>query len=86
VERSIFISEIVFCGDAEVPRQEEILCANEGLSPRSLDACPYALLGTPRRMAVLVKERRERLGLTRMLLGGPAVERFCLEVLPLLGG
>jgi alkanesulfonate monooxygenase SsuD/methylene tetrahydromethanopterin reductase-like flavin-dependent oxidoreductase (luciferase family) len=86
VERSIFISEIVFCSDAEVPRQEEILCANEGLSPRSLDACPYALLGTPRRMAALVKERRERLGLTRMLLGGPAVERFCLEVLPLLGG
>jgi hypothetical protein len=37
-------------------------------------------------MAALVQERRERLGLTRMLLGGPAVERFCLEVLPLLGG
>jgi alkanesulfonate monooxygenase SsuD/methylene tetrahydromethanopterin reductase-like flavin-dependent oxidoreductase (luciferase family) len=85
VERSIMISEIVFCSDAEVPRQEEILCSDEGLPPRSLDDCPYALLGTPRRMASLVQERRERLGLTRLLLGGPQLERFCLEVLPELG-
>jgi hypothetical protein len=36
-------------------------------------------------MAALLQERRERLGLTRLLLGGPAVGRFCREVLPLLG-
>lgn len=85
VERSIMISEIVFCSDAEVAGQEEILCSDEGLPPRSLDDCPYALLGTPGRMASLIQERRERLGLTRLLLGGSQMERFCREVLPELG-
>jgi hypothetical protein len=35
-------------------------------------------------MARLVQERRERLGLSRLFLGGSEVERFCREVLPLL--
>lgn len=86
VERSILIGDIVFCSDAEVPQREEALCAEVGISPRSLDVCPYVLVGTPRRMAALLVERRGRLGLSRLLLGGPEAQRFCREVLPLLSG
>jgi alkanesulfonate monooxygenase SsuD/methylene tetrahydromethanopterin reductase-like flavin-dependent oxidoreductase (luciferase family) len=86
VERSILIADIVFCSDAEVPQKEEAMCAEAGITPRSLDVCPYVLVGTPRRMAALLQERRERVGLSRLLVGGPQAQRFCREVLPLLGG
>jgi alkanesulfonate monooxygenase SsuD/methylene tetrahydromethanopterin reductase-like flavin-dependent oxidoreductase (luciferase family) len=84
VAKSIMLTEIVFCSEEEIPQQEEALWAAEGLPPRSLDDCAYAAIGPPQRMARLVQERRERLGLSRLFLGGSEVERFCREVLPLL--
>jgi alkanesulfonate monooxygenase SsuD/methylene tetrahydromethanopterin reductase-like flavin-dependent oxidoreductase (luciferase family) len=84
VRKSILIGDVVFCSDAEVPEREEALCAEAGITPRSLDVCPYALVGTPRRMATLLQERRERLGLSQIFISGPEAKRLCLEVLPQL--
>jgi alkanesulfonate monooxygenase SsuD/methylene tetrahydromethanopterin reductase-like flavin-dependent oxidoreductase (luciferase family) len=84
VKKSIMLSEIVFCDESEVHSQEEALWAAEGLPWRSLDDCAYAAIGPPERMARLVEDRRRRLGLTRLFLGGSQVERFCREVMPLL--
>jgi alkanesulfonate monooxygenase SsuD/methylene tetrahydromethanopterin reductase-like flavin-dependent oxidoreductase (luciferase family) len=84
VERSIFLTEIVFCAETEIRDKEEELWAATGLPARSLDDCPYAVIGPPQRMAELLEQRRERLGLSRVLLGGPETKRFCREVLPLL--
>jgi alkanesulfonate monooxygenase SsuD/methylene tetrahydromethanopterin reductase-like flavin-dependent oxidoreductase (luciferase family) len=84
VTKSILLTEIVFCDESEVQQQEEALWAAVGLPPRSLDDCAYAAIGPPERMARLVEERRRRLGLSRVFLGGPQVERFCREVMPLI--
>jgi alkanesulfonate monooxygenase SsuD/methylene tetrahydromethanopterin reductase-like flavin-dependent oxidoreductase (luciferase family) len=84
VEKSIMLTEIVFCAEDEIPRHEAALWAAEGLSPRSLDDCAYAAIGPPERMARLVEERRKRLGLSRLFVSGSEVEGFCRQVLPLL--
>jgi alkanesulfonate monooxygenase SsuD/methylene tetrahydromethanopterin reductase-like flavin-dependent oxidoreductase (luciferase family) len=86
VERSILLSEIVFCDETEVREHEESICAAAGLPAMSLADRPYVAIGPPQRMAALIQERRERLGLSRLFVSSPEVERFCLEVLPLLAG
>jgi alkanesulfonate monooxygenase SsuD/methylene tetrahydromethanopterin reductase-like flavin-dependent oxidoreductase (luciferase family) len=84
VEKSIMLSEIVFCEESEIRRQQEAMWADVGLPARALDDCPYAAVGPPERMAELIEERRRRLGLSRLFVGGPEAERFCREVLPRL--
>jgi alkanesulfonate monooxygenase SsuD/methylene tetrahydromethanopterin reductase-like flavin-dependent oxidoreductase (luciferase family) len=84
VERSIMVTEIVFCDEAEIPRAEEALWATQGLPWRSLDECAYAAIGPPERMAALIEDRRRRLSLSRLFVVGPEAERFCREVMPLL--
>lgn len=86
VERSILLTEIVFCAPSEIRDEEEKLWVATGLPARSLDDCPYAVIGPPQRMAELLEQRRQRLGLSRVLLGGPETKRFCREVLPLMSG
>jgi hypothetical protein len=50
----------------------------------SLDDRPYVAIGPPQRIAALIEDRRKRLGLSRLFVSSPEVERFCVEVLPLL--
>jgi alkanesulfonate monooxygenase SsuD/methylene tetrahydromethanopterin reductase-like flavin-dependent oxidoreductase (luciferase family) len=84
VEKSIMLSEIVFCEEPDIRQHEEAMWADVGLHARSLDDCPYAAVGPPERMARLIEERRRRLGLSRLFVSGREAERFCREVLPLL--
>jgi alkanesulfonate monooxygenase SsuD/methylene tetrahydromethanopterin reductase-like flavin-dependent oxidoreductase (luciferase family) len=84
VGKSIMLTEIVFCVEADIRRHEEALWTDVGLPARSLDECPYAALGPPDRIARLVEERRSRLGLSRLIVAGAEAERFCREVMPLL--
>ena len=84
VEPSILLSEIVFCAESEVQRQEEAMCEAVGLPARPLNDSAYVAIGSPERIAAVVEERRERLGLSRLFLGSAEAERFCRQVLPLL--
>ncbi|MCS7008001.1 MAG: LLM class flavin-dependent oxidoreductase [Thermoleophilia bacterium] len=81
---SLLVTACVFCDAPSVPREEEMLCRGVGLSPRSLADCPYVLVGEPRRMADLVRERAERIGLDWLIVPASAAERFACEVMPLL--
>ncbi len=51
----------------------------------SIADCPYALVGEPARMREAMRERRDRLGVSAVLVGQnqdwPTVERLCREVL-----
>jgi probable F420-dependent oxidoreductase len=85
VELSILLTNVVFCEEAQVRQHEEALCEDVGLPAISLDDRPYVAIGPPQRIAELIEERRKRLGLSRLFVSSPEVERFCLEVLPLLG-
>lgn len=85
MELSILLTNVVFCEETQVRQHEEALCADVGLPAMSLDDRPYVAIGPPQRIAALIEERRKRLGLSRLFVSSPEVERFCLEVLPLLG-
>ncbi len=85
VSFSVLIGSLEFCRQSEAPSAAARICAAAGLPARSLDECPYVLLGEPQRMIDLLSERRERLGLEAVILMG-AIDprRFCEEVLPRL--
>jgi alkanesulfonate monooxygenase SsuD/methylene tetrahydromethanopterin reductase-like flavin-dependent oxidoreductase (luciferase family) len=82
---SVLVSHVVFCAAAEVQAEQQALCKNVGIAPRSLDHCPYVLIGEPSRMAAAVTAWRERIGLAWIILPSDAVGRFCTDVVPLLG-
>jgi alkanesulfonate monooxygenase SsuD/methylene tetrahydromethanopterin reductase-like flavin-dependent oxidoreductase (luciferase family) len=82
---SVLVSHVVFCAAAEVEAEQQALCENVGIAPRSLDNCPYVLVGEPSRMAEAVTVWRERIGLSWIILPSDAVGRFCTDVAPLLG-
>jgi alkanesulfonate monooxygenase SsuD/methylene tetrahydromethanopterin reductase-like flavin-dependent oxidoreductase (luciferase family) len=85
VRLSILIGNVEFCSNAEVPRVAERTLNAAGLEGESLDQCPYALLGEPERMADLLDQRIERLGLDMLILAGSIDPRpFCEQVLPRL--
>ncbi|MBJ7597994.1 LLM class flavin-dependent oxidoreductase [Candidatus Nephthysia bennettiae] len=84
VKKSIMLTEIVFCDESEIRGQEEALLEAAGLPWKSLDDSAYAAIGPPERIARLVEDRRRRLGLSRLFLGGSQIEGFCREVMPLL--
>jgi alkanesulfonate monooxygenase SsuD/methylene tetrahydromethanopterin reductase-like flavin-dependent oxidoreductase (luciferase family) len=84
VTTSILLSNVVFCERDRVRAQEEALCSSVGLTHRSLDNCPYALIGDPERIAELVRERSERIGLDWLIVPEHAIDRFCGDVMPAL--
>jgi alkanesulfonate monooxygenase SsuD/methylene tetrahydromethanopterin reductase-like flavin-dependent oxidoreductase (luciferase family) len=85
VSYSVLIGNLEFCRQSEAPSIAARICAAAGLPAQSLDACPYVLLGEPRRMVDQLVERHERLRLEAVILMG-AIDprRFCEEVLPRL--
>jgi alkanesulfonate monooxygenase SsuD/methylene tetrahydromethanopterin reductase-like flavin-dependent oxidoreductase (luciferase family) len=86
VSFSVLIGYMEVCTPAEVASVTARITTSAGLSTESLDACPYALIGEPQRMADLLTERRERLGLDMVILAGSIDPRpFCEQVLPRIG-
>jgi alkanesulfonate monooxygenase SsuD/methylene tetrahydromethanopterin reductase-like flavin-dependent oxidoreductase (luciferase family) len=86
VSLSVLLGYVEFCASAEVPNATARIAATAGLSTETLDECPYALIGEPQRMADLLTERRERLGLDTVILAGSIDPRpFCEQVLPRIG-
>jgi hypothetical protein len=81
---SLLLNAAVVCDDADVRAQEEALCDRVGLSWRSLDDCPYVLIGEPARIAERVRERTERIGLDWLIVPESQIDAFATEVLPLL--
>jgi alkanesulfonate monooxygenase SsuD/methylene tetrahydromethanopterin reductase-like flavin-dependent oxidoreductase (luciferase family) len=81
---SILLANVVFCPAGDIRAEEEAACAAVGLPWRSLDACPFALIGEPARIAEQVRELQERIGLDWIVLPRSEVERFATDVMPLL--
>jgi alkanesulfonate monooxygenase SsuD/methylene tetrahydromethanopterin reductase-like flavin-dependent oxidoreductase (luciferase family) len=81
---SLLLAAVVVCGEGEVRVEEEALCARVGLPWRSLDRCPYVLLGEPARIAEQINERRERIGLDWLIVPDSRIEHFSAVVMPLL--
>jgi alkanesulfonate monooxygenase SsuD/methylene tetrahydromethanopterin reductase-like flavin-dependent oxidoreductase (luciferase family) len=80
---SVLMSAVVVCEPSRVRAEEEAVCARVGLPWRPLGDCPYVLVGEPARLAERVRERRERIGLDRLIVPYAAIEPFTAEVLPL---
>jgi alkanesulfonate monooxygenase SsuD/methylene tetrahydromethanopterin reductase-like flavin-dependent oxidoreductase (luciferase family) len=78
---SILLVAVVFCDAGSVRAEEEAICARVGLSWRSLDECPYVLVGEPSRIAEHVHERQERIGLDWMIVPEGSIERFSSDVM-----
>jgi alkanesulfonate monooxygenase SsuD/methylene tetrahydromethanopterin reductase-like flavin-dependent oxidoreductase (luciferase family) len=84
VTTSVLLSNVVFCEGGRVRAEEEALCTSVGLPHRSLDSCPYVLIGDPARIAELVRERTERIGLDWLIVPENAIDQFCADVMPAL--
>jgi alkanesulfonate monooxygenase SsuD/methylene tetrahydromethanopterin reductase-like flavin-dependent oxidoreductase (luciferase family) len=84
VTLSVLATYVVFCAHSEVAHEEERICRAVGLEPRSLANNPFVFVGEPERMAALVEERRERIGLRWLVIPHDAVARFTADVAPLL--
>jgi alkanesulfonate monooxygenase SsuD/methylene tetrahydromethanopterin reductase-like flavin-dependent oxidoreductase (luciferase family) len=83
VMMSVLVGWMEFCRASEIPAVAERICRQEGLPSRSLEDCPYALLGEPAQMVEKLVERRERFGLEMVIIAGSIdPRRFCEDVLP----
>lgn len=81
---SILLSALVVCDDGVVEEEGAALCERVGLAPRSLEDCPYALIGPPERLVARIRELEERLGLDWLIVPLTAIDRFAADVVPLL--
>ena len=70
VGMTIMLGFVARCNAAEVPAVANRFRTRVGLPEGPLDACPYALIGEPSQIADALAERRERLQLEAVLLGG----------------
>jgi hypothetical protein len=85
VTLSVLASHVLFCADGEAAAREEEMCRAAGAPSLPLDECPYVLVGSPGRMARLLDERAQRIGISAIIVpDGEHVERLCAEVLPTL--
>lgn len=86
VTYSVTIDTIEPCEAGEVAAKEGRYGEERALGKGAdVAQCPYVLIGPPERMAALVTERQERLGLSAIILGdGPALDVMCSAVLPLI--
>jgi alkanesulfonate monooxygenase SsuD/methylene tetrahydromethanopterin reductase-like flavin-dependent oxidoreductase (luciferase family) len=80
--RSVFIDTIEFCRGTEVREREERLRQVRRVSESAVDQCPYVLIGPASQMRDVLAERRERLGLSAVIVpGGHELEPFMNEVI-----
>jgi alkanesulfonate monooxygenase SsuD/methylene tetrahydromethanopterin reductase-like flavin-dependent oxidoreductase (luciferase family) len=86
VRRSVLIDTIVFCDRAETAEHEQRLRRARHAPDAAVGQCPYVLIGPPGRQRDLLTERRERLGLSAVIVpDGDELERFMTEVIGPLG-
>lgn len=86
VRRSVLIDTIVFCDSAEIGEHEQRLRRARHAPDAAVGQCPYVLIGPPGRLRDLLSERRERLGLSAVIVpDGDELERFMTEVIGPLG-
>jgi alkanesulfonate monooxygenase SsuD/methylene tetrahydromethanopterin reductase-like flavin-dependent oxidoreductase (luciferase family) len=81
---SVLLAGLVFCDEASRRAEEAALCARVGLPWRSLDECPYVLIGEPARIAEQVRKRQEQIDLDWLIVPLSQIEIFSNQVVPLL--
>jgi alkanesulfonate monooxygenase SsuD/methylene tetrahydromethanopterin reductase-like flavin-dependent oxidoreductase (luciferase family) len=81
---SLLLTAVVFCNADSVREEEEVLCARVGLPWRSLDDCPYVLIGEPAKIVDQVRRRQERIGLDWMIIPENVIDRFSENVMSVL--
>jgi len=78
---SVLIDTIEFCAVGEIGEREEKLRQARGFTEAAVDQCPYVFIGPPDRMREALAERRERLGLSAVIITDrPELDRFMPEV------
>lgn len=81
VHRSVLIDTVIFGTGTGTGEQEQRLRLARGAPQADVAQCPYVLIGPPGRMRDLLSERRERLGLSAVIVqDGDQLERFMREV------
>jgi alkanesulfonate monooxygenase SsuD/methylene tetrahydromethanopterin reductase-like flavin-dependent oxidoreductase (luciferase family) len=85
VETSVIVDGITFCRASEVDARSRQVCERAGLPGASLRDCPYQLVGEPAQMAGKIRVLQQRLQLSWLAVPFYDAERFCAEVVPLLG-
>jgi alkanesulfonate monooxygenase SsuD/methylene tetrahydromethanopterin reductase-like flavin-dependent oxidoreductase (luciferase family) len=82
---SHMLNYVTFCRESEVVDASHVFTRAADMGDGSIADCPYALVGEPARMREAMRERRDRLGVSAVLVGQnqdwPTVERLCLDVL-----
>jgi alkanesulfonate monooxygenase SsuD/methylene tetrahydromethanopterin reductase-like flavin-dependent oxidoreductase (luciferase family) len=68
VSISLLINYLEVCTDEQAEQRSRAIAEEAGLGDRSLDDCPYVMLGTPARIAAMLAERRERLHVEALTL------------------
>src|SRR5262249_7326766 len=66
---SHMLNYVAFCRESEVADAARVFTRAAGMGDASIADCPYALIGEPARMREAVRERRERLGVSAVLVG-----------------
>jgi alkanesulfonate monooxygenase SsuD/methylene tetrahydromethanopterin reductase-like flavin-dependent oxidoreductase (luciferase family) len=85
VSITLLINYFEICSDAEVDQRARAIAEAAGLGNRSLDDCPYVMLGTSERIAATLAERCERLHLEALTLTNNIHPRPVVEqILPRL--
>lgn len=68
ISRSVFLDTIDFCTSSEVGEREDRLRAIRDAPDAAVGECPYVLLGPDGRMREAIAERKERLGLSAVIV------------------
>jgi alkanesulfonate monooxygenase SsuD/methylene tetrahydromethanopterin reductase-like flavin-dependent oxidoreductase (luciferase family) len=85
VRLSVLIGHFQLCSNGEIADIEQAIASSAGLHGRDLRECPYVLTGEAEQVAEVLVERRRRLELDAVILGGGVDPRpFCERVLPRL--
>ena len=82
---SHMLNYVTFCRENDVADAAKVFTTAAEMGDTSIADCPYALIGEPARMREAMRERRDRLGVSAVLVGQgqawPTVERLSRDVL-----
>jgi alkanesulfonate monooxygenase SsuD/methylene tetrahydromethanopterin reductase-like flavin-dependent oxidoreductase (luciferase family) len=79
-QASVFVTWVQFCRSSETAAVSAKLCGDLGLPGRDLTQCPYALVGDEAQIRDQLAERRERLGLDRVIVVRAELDRIVAAV------